>query len=87
MEKTKKQEIIKNNQLNTKDTGSSVVQIALLTEQIKELSEHLKNHRKDNSCRLGLIKKVNQRKRHLKFLAKIDLNSYNSIIEKLNIRK
>ncbi|MDQ5883448.1 MAG: small subunit ribosomal protein, partial [Patescibacteria group bacterium] len=63
----KKQKIIKKSALNDKDTGSSHVQVALLSEAIKELSSHLKTHKKDNHSRRGLIKMVSKRRKHLKY--------------------
>ena len=68
----KKQNIIKKNQLHDKDTGSPEVQIAILTKRIDELAGHLKEHKKDNSSRRGLIKMVADRRNHLKFLEKVD---------------
>ena len=64
----KKQKIIKKSAINDKDTGSSHVQVALLSEAIKELSSHLKTHKKDNHSRRGLIKMVSKRRKHLKYL-------------------
>lgn len=64
----KKQNIIKKNQINDKDTGSSTVQIALLTERINELASHLKSNNKDNHSRRGLLKLVSKRRAHQKFL-------------------
>lgn len=68
----KKQNIIKKNQLHDKDTGSPEVQIAILTKRIDELAGHLKEHKKDNSSRRGLIKMVADRRNHLKHLEKTD---------------
>jgi len=64
----KKQTIIKKNRSHEKDTGSSQVQVALLTERINELAEHLKNHAKDNHSRRGLLKLVAKRRSHSKYL-------------------
>ncbi len=72
---------------NEKDTGSTEVQIALLTERIKDLTEHLKIHKKDHSSRRGLLKLVGQRRRLLKYLKKTDLDKYRSLLEKLGLRK
>ena len=69
------------------DTGSPEVQIALLTERIKELTEHLKTHQKDHHSRRGLLKMVGQRRGLLDYLKKTDLEGYRSLIEKLGIRK
>ena len=72
---------------NENDTGSTEVQIAILTHRITELTEHLKNHKKDNHTRLGLLKLVGKRKRLLKYLEKKEIDSYRSLIKKLGIRK
>ena len=69
------------------DTGSPEVQIALLTERITELTEHLKVHKKDNHSKVGLLKLVGKRRNFLKYLAKKDLKSYLEVTSKLNIRK
>ncbi len=69
------------------DTGSTPVQIALLTERIKDLSGHLKSNKKDHSSTRGLLKMVGQRRRLLGYLKKRDLASYNSIIKQLELRK
>ena len=87
MTKERKQEIINTYRRDEKDTGSPEVQIALLTERITELTEHLKVHKKDNHSRRGLLKMVGQRRNLLKYLAKKDLNRYREISEKLSIRK
>ena len=87
MTKERKQEIIKNFGRDEKDTGSSEVQIALLTERINELTEHLKVHKKDNHSRRGLLQMVGKRRNLLNYLAKKDLAKYREIVEKLNLRK
>ena len=87
MTKERKQEIINTFKRDENDTGSPEVQIALLTERIKELTEHLKVHKKDNHSRRGLLKMVGKRRSLLKYLAKKDLNRYREISEKLAIRK
>lgn len=69
------------------DTGSTEVQIALLTEKINHLTEHLRTHKKDFHSRLGLLKMVGQRKRLLAYLTKKDLEGYRSLIARLGIRK
>ena len=69
------------------DTGSSDVQVALLTKRIELLTEHLKIHKKDHSSRFGLIKMVNQRRRLLDYLKRKDEARYKSIIKELNIRR
>jgi len=83
----KKGEIIKSLAENSKDTGSSKVQIGLLTEKIRNLSEHFKNNKKDKHSSVGLERAVNHRKRLLNYLKKINEKSYNEILEKLNLRK
>ena len=87
MTKERKQEIINSFKREENDTGSSEVQIALLTERINELTEHLKVHQKDNHSRRGLLQMVGKRRNLLNYLAKKDLDKYREITEKLNIRK
>lgn len=88
MLKTKvKQKIISSHKTHEKDTGSSEVQIALLTTQIKSLTDHLKKHQKDNHSRRGLLAMVAKRKKLLTYLAKTDPKSYASTIKKLGLRK
>lgn len=82
-----KLEITKEFGKNEKDTGSTRVQIAILTEEINHLTEHLKVHKKDYHSRLGLLKKVGHRKRLLNYLASKDINEYRSLIAQLGIRK
>ena len=85
--KDKKQKIIGDYKIHTRDTGSSEVQIALLTERIKELTEHLKEHKKDFHSRRGLLSLVGRRRRLLNFLKNKDFRKYEEILEKLNLRK
>mgnify|MGYP001423738139 FL=1 len=73
--------------IHEKDTGSSEVQIALLTEKIENLSKHMKQSKKDKHSSLGLLKAVNKRKKLLDYLKKNKLESYKSVIAKLNLRK
>ena len=87
MTKERKQEIINTYKRDEKDTGSPEVQIAILTERISELTEHLKVHPKDNHSRRGLLKMVGKRRSLLKYLAGKDVNRYREISEKLSIRK
>ncbi len=87
MTKERKTEIIKTFGRDEKDTGSSEVQIALLTERINELTEHLKVHKKDNHSRRGLLQMVGKRRNLLNYLSKNDLPKYREIVEKLNLRK
>ncbi|MCA9482629.1 MAG: 30S ribosomal protein S15 [Nitrospina sp.] len=85
--KEKKTEIITNNRLSDADTGSSEVQIALLTERLNYLTEHFKEHKKDHHSRRGLIKIVNRRRKLLDYLKREDLNRYQAIIKQLGIRR
>ncbi|MGL4392935.1 MAG: 30S ribosomal protein S15 [Fusobacteriaceae bacterium] len=82
-----KAEIIKLFGKSESDTGSTEVQVAILTERINHLTTHLKLHVKDHHSRLGLLKMVGQRKRLLNYLTKTDINGYRALIEKLGIRK
>lgn len=84
--KEKKQAAIKANARHATDTGSSEVQIAILTARIKELTEHLKANPKDNHSRRGLISLVEKRKKHLKYLQKTNLEAFVALKEKLEIR-
>ena len=87
MTKERKQEIIKTYARQDGDTGSPEVQIALLTERINELTEHLKIHTKDNHSRRGLLKMVGRRRNLLNYLMRTNLEDYRKLTEKLNIRK
>ena len=87
MTKERKEEIIKTYKRDEKDTGSPEVQIALLTERISELTEHLKVHQKDNHSRRGLLKMIGKRRNLLNYLAKKDINRYREIVKKLSLRK
>lgn len=80
-------EILEKYQLHPKDTGSTEVQIALLTQRITDLSEHLGNHKKDNHSRRGLLLLVSQRRKFLNYLQKKDYNKYQDIIKALGLRK
>jgi len=73
--------------IHEKDTGSSEVQIGLLTEKIEYLSEHIKKSKKDKHSSVGLLKAVNKRKKLLDYLKKKKVDSYKEVISKLNIRK
>jgi len=86
MDKQKK-EAIKNLALHQKDTGSSEVQIGILTDKITYLSEHFKKFKKDKHSSVGLVKAVNRRKRLLEYLKKNNPESYKNVISKLNLRK
>ena len=69
------------------DTGSSEVQIALLTERIANLTDHLRTHKKDHASRRGLLKLVGQRRRLLNYLVKTDIEKYRALIKTLNLRR
>ena len=83
----KKQEVIATYKLHDNDSGSAEVQVAILTERIKNLTEHFKLHKKDHHSRRGLINMVGQRKRLLGYLKQRDVQKYQTIIEQLGIRK
>lgn len=83
----KKQEIIEKYQLHDSDTGSPEVQIAILTERINHLTEHLKTHKKDHHSRRGLLKMVGKRRGLLNYLKEKDFERYRRIIEQLGLRK
>ncbi|HAA27989.1 MAG TPA: 30S ribosomal protein S15 [Cyanobacteria bacterium UBA8553] len=82
----RKQEIIDGYQVHETDTGSADVQIAMLTERINRLSEHLKTNKKDHSSRRGLLKMIGQRKRLLAYLRKENRERYQALIQRLGIR-
>lgn len=82
-----KQDIIKNFAKSKNDTGSAEVQIAILTQEINDLTDHLKVHIHDYHSRRGLLKKVGQRRNMLQYLAKKDVQSYRELIQKLGLRK
>ena len=84
--KESKQEIISKFATNEKDTGSAEVQIAVISERIKNLTEHFKNHNHDNHSKRGLLALVNKRKKLLNYLSRKDNSKYQEIIKKLNIR-
>ncbi|MBR4693441.1 MAG: 30S ribosomal protein S15 [Bacilli bacterium] len=85
--KEEKAKIIKDFAKSANDTGSAEVQIAILSKEIDELTEHLKVHTHDFHSRRGLLKKVGQRRNMLQYLAKKDLPSYREVIKKLGLRK
>ena len=87
MTKERKTEIVKTYAKGENDTGSTAVQVALLTERINELTEHLKVHKKDNHSRRGLFKMIGKRRNLLNYLAKKDLPRYREIVKQLNLRK
>ena len=85
--KEKKEELVKNFARSKNDTGSAEVQIAILTEEIKQLTEHLKEHKHDHHSRRGLLKKVGQRRNMLNYLARKDVQRYRDVVSKLGLRK
>lgn len=85
--KETKEKIVTDNKVHDKDTGSSQVQIALLTQRINELTEHFKSHPKDHHSRRGLLKMVSSRRKLLNYLKGRDINEYHNLIERLGIRK
>ena len=87
IQKEKKAQVILDNATHEGDTGSPEVQIAILTERINHLNEHLKVFKKDHHSRRGLLKMVGKRRGLLNYLMKIDINRYRAIVEKLGLRK
>ncbi|SDY90485.1 30S ribosomal protein S15 [Tindallia californiensis] len=87
MEASKKKTIIENFKLHESDTGSPEVQVALMTDRINHLNEHLKIHKKDFHSRRGLLKMVGKRRNLLNYLKKKDIAKYRELIEKLGLRK
>lgn len=85
--KEKKQKIISDYKEHTKDTGSSAVQVALLTERINQLGDHFKLHKKDHHSRRGLLSMVGKRRRLLSYLKKADSKKYQEMLDKLNLKK
>ncbi len=85
--KEKKAKIIEENRVAENDTGSSEVQIAILTSRINELTEHFKTHPKDHSSRRGLLKMVGNRSALLKYISKKDIKRYREVINRLGLRK
>lgn len=87
MVKEKKEKIIKEYKAHERDTGSSAVQIALLTDRINSLTGHFKVHKKDHHSRYGLLRLVNQRRKLLTYLKDENEKQYGELIQKLNLRK
>ncbi len=87
LKKADKTAIITKYHVNAKDTGSPEVQVALLTNRINQLVEHLKGHKHDNHSRRGLLKMVGERRRHLSYLSKKDVTRYKEIVAGLGLRK
>jgi len=87
LEKVVKEAVIKEYRVHSSDTGSPEVQVALLTQRITALTEHLKAHQHDEASRRGLLKLVGQRRRHLAYLSRTDTKRYKEIVAKLDLRK
>jgi small subunit ribosomal protein S15 len=87
LKKAQKEEVIRNFRIHDTDTGSTELQIAILTERINELTEHCKTHHKDYSSERGLLKMVSDRKSHLKYLARTNETKYKDLIQRLGLRK
>lgn len=85
--KETRQQLIQEHRVHDSDTGSAEVQIALLTEDIKLLTEHMKRHRKDFHSRQGLLKKVNRRAKLLRYLSRTDFERYTRVVQKLGLRR
>ncbi|MBI4268505.1 30S ribosomal protein S15 [Candidatus Uhrbacteria bacterium] len=81
-----KQKIITKFAIHAGDTGSTQVQVAILSEEINRLSEHLKEHKKDNSSRRGLLKKISERRKLMRYLASEDLKAYEELAKKLKLK-
>ena len=86
MKRSEKKKVIKKHATHGTDTGSPQVQIAILTEEMKELAEHLKIHKKDFSSRRGLLKKVGERRRLLRYLEREDMKAFEDITKKLKLK-
>jgi len=87
LKRTTKKRVISKHRMHDKDTGSPQVQIAILTKEILELTKHLKDHKKDQSARRGLLGKVAQRRRLLTYLKMHDPNEYQNVIEANKLKK
>lgn len=85
--KEKKQKVISDLAKSKTDTGSSAVQVGILTERINEIADHLKTNKKDHMARRGLLQMVGKRKRHLAYIAKQDSDEYLALIKKLGLRR
>ena len=82
----KKQAVVKKHQIHDKDTGSPEVQVAILSTRIDELAKHLKEHKKDNHSRRGLLKRVADRRTHLKYLERKNKSRYETVVKKLELK-
>lgn len=86
-EKEVKEKLVGDYRTHDADTGSSQVQVALLTQRINELTEHFRKHNKDNNSRRGLLKMVSRRRKLLDYLKRRDIEQYHQIIERLGLRR
>lgn len=82
-----KAKIVKEYQPNPNDTGSTEVQVALLTQSIKQLTEHFKLHKKDHHSRRGVLRQVSQRRKLLDYLKRVDVSRYQALIKRLGLRR
>lgn len=87
LQKDTKQKIIKTNAIHTGDTGSPEVQVALLSEKIAKLADHLKSHKKDHHSRRGLLQMVNKRRRLISYLKRKDSERYQALLDKMELSK
>ena len=87
MDKETKQGIIKDYRLHDKDAGSTEIQVAVLTDRIKELTDHMATHRRDFGAQRGLLKLVGHRRKLLSYLSREDIDRYNKLISRLGLRK
>lgn len=86
-DKDTKEKIVNDYKQHGSDTGSSQVQVALLTQRINELTEHFKVHKKDNHSRRGLLKMVSQRRKHLDYLKRTNIEQYHEMVQRLGLRR
>jgi small subunit ribosomal protein S15 len=82
-----KEKILQDYRLHESDTGSSQVQIALLSQRITELTDHFRIHKKDNNSRRGLLTLISQRRKHLNYLKRTDIEQYHEMVKRLGLRK
>jgi len=87
LKKERKQQIIQDYKTHESDTGSPEVQVAILTQRINELTEHLREHKKDHHSRRGLLKMVGQRRRLLNYLRDNEIERYRGVVERLGLRR
>jgi small subunit ribosomal protein S15 len=85
--KERRQEVIKDNRINDKDTGSAAVQVGIITERINDLTKHFEKHKKDHHSRRGLMLMVSRRNRLLKYMRNRNYNEYKTLIDRLKLRK